>query len=86
MHAIVSNVRGPSEPLYLNGAKLVGVQSMGPLIEGVGLNFTGWSYVDTLHVGIVACREHVPDIWELADGVKAELKELLEAAEKASQV
>ncbi|MBW2274708.1 MAG: wax ester/triacylglycerol synthase family O-acyltransferase [Deltaproteobacteria bacterium] len=84
MHAIVSNVRGPREPRYLNGAKLVGLQSMGPLIEGVGLNFTGWSYVDTLHVGITACREHVPDIWALADGVETELEELLEAADNAA--
>ncbi|MBW2273707.1 MAG: wax ester/triacylglycerol synthase family O-acyltransferase [Deltaproteobacteria bacterium] len=84
MHAIVSNVRGPSAPLYLNGARLLELQSMGPLIDGVGLNFTGWSYVDKLSVGIVACREHVPDIWDLAKGVTAELKELLEAAEKVS--
>jgi WS/DGAT/MGAT family acyltransferase len=84
MHVIVSNVRGPSAPLYLNGSRLLELQSMGPLIDGVGLNFTGWSYIDKLHVGIVACREHVPDIWALADAIPAELKELLEAAEKAS--
>jgi WS/DGAT/MGAT family acyltransferase len=84
MHVIVSNVRGPASPLYLNGAEVVGLQSMGPLIDGVGLNFTGWSYRDTLHVGIVACREHVPDIWKLADTIPGELAELLTAAEKVT--
>lgn len=84
MHVIVSNVRGPESPLYLNGAALVGLQSMGPLIDGVGLNFTGWSYLDTLHLGIVACREHVPDLWDLADAIPGELAELLAAAEKAT--
>jgi diacylglycerol O-acyltransferase len=84
MHVIVSSVRGPDSQLYLNGAKLLELHSMGPLIDGVGLNFTGWSYVDTLQVGVVACREHVPDIWNLADGLTVELRELLEAAEKTA--
>lgn len=82
MHVIISNVRGPSAPLYTGGARIVELQSMGPLIDGVGLNFTGWSYVDTLSVGIVACREHVPDVAKLADGVRDELRLLLDAAEK----
>ena len=83
-HAIVSNVRGPAKPLYMNGARVTALQSMGPLIDGVGLNFTAWSYVDTLSVGIVACREHVPDVWKLADFLATELAELLEGAEKAA--
>ena len=82
IHAIVSNVRGPSETLYADGARVTGLQSMGPLVDGCGLNFTGWSYVDVMHVGIVVCREHVPDVWELCDGMEAELEELRVVAEK----
>ena len=32
-----------------------------------------------MNIGIVACREHVPEIWELAEGAEAELERLLEA-------
>jgi WS/DGAT/MGAT family acyltransferase len=81
-HLILSNVRGPNAPLYSNGAKVVALRSMGPLLDGAALNFTGWSYVDTMSVGIVACREHVPDVWDLADGVAHSLRELVEAATK----
>ena len=84
MHAIVSNVRGPGEPLYLNGARLLELQSMGPLDRRRRAQLHGLELRRHPHVGIVACREHVPDIWTLADGITTELKELLEAAEKVS--
>jgi len=76
---IVSNVRGPSEPIETAGSKVVELMSMGPIVDDQGLNFTGWSYLDTMTIGIVACREHVPDIWELAEGAERELEILLEA-------
>jgi WS/DGAT/MGAT family acyltransferase len=81
-HVILSNVRGPAAPIYSDGARVVALRSMGPILDDGGLNFTGWSYVDTMSVGIVACREHVPDLWALAEGVELSLRELREAAEK----
>ena len=74
---IVSNVRGPSEPIYSGGSKVVDLLSMGPIVDDQGLNFTGWSYLDKMNIGIVACREHVPDIWDLAEGAESELEILL---------
>ncbi|MDQ1519215.1 MAG: diacylglycerol O-acyltransferase / wax synthase, partial [Actinomycetota bacterium] len=76
-NVIVSNVAGPPRPLYRHGARLAHLISMGPLVEGLGLNFTGWSYVDEMTVAVMGCREHVPDIWELAAGLRASLDELL---------
>ena len=55
---------------------------MGPLSEGLGLNITGWSYADSMSIGVVACREPVSDIWELADRLPDALHELALAADK----
>lgn len=81
-NVIVSNVRGPSVPLYNAGARLMALQSMGPLVGDLGLNVTAWSYCDVMSVGVMACRERMPDIWEFADRFPAELAELRAAADK----
>ncbi len=78
-NTIVSNVRGP-KPLWLDGAEILDVQSMGQLASGLGLNLTGWTYRGQMHVGVVACPEHVPDLWDLADGLPVALAELKGAA------
>ncbi|MGI9602883.1 MAG: WS/DGAT/MGAT family O-acyltransferase [Acidimicrobiales bacterium] len=62
---IASNVPGPRVPLYANGARVTDVISMGPLVHDLGLNFTGWSYCDDFTIGVVACHEHMPDLWDL---------------------
>ena len=76
---IVSNVRGP-EPLWFDGAPVIEIVSVGELAMGLGLNLTGWSYHDRVAVGVAACPEHVPDLWDLVDGLSVALAELLEAA------
>lgn len=82
-NVIVSNVHGPREPLYTNGAKVVALRSMGPLAPQQGLNFTAWSYRDDFAIGIHACREHVPDIQVLTESFGPELEALRRAAETA---
>src|SRR5574341_163353 len=77
---IVSNVPGPPFPLYLAGAKLKMLCPLGPVMEGAGLNVTVISYMENLDVGLIACRESVPDLWDLADGFKDALEELKDAA------
>ena len=79
--AILSNVPGPRETLYSDGAMLVGVQSMGPVIERMGLNATAWSYCDDFSIGVVACRDRVPDLRDLVDRIPAELELLVIAAQ-----
>lgn len=79
-NVITSNVRGPDE-LRIDGALVEDLHSMGPLIYDLGLNLTGWSYRGTMSVGVVACREHVPDIWRLVDGLQLELDDLLVEAQ-----
>lgn len=81
-NVIVSNVPGPRVPLYMHGARLASLQSVGPLVAGQGLNLTAWSYVDDFTIGVLACREHVPDVRELAGAFPDALEELKLAAEK----
>ena len=82
-NAVISNVPGPTEPLYIAGAKLVELYSTGPILEGIGLNVTVWSYLGTLYFGLISCRELMPDLWDLTELLKGALKELLEAASTA---
>ncbi len=79
-NVIVSNVRGPARPLYVDGARVEALYSMGPLSLQQGLNFTAWSYLDDFAVGLHACREHVPDLEVLAGALRLELDLLTSAA------
>jgi diacylglycerol O-acyltransferase len=67
VNLVVSSVPGPRTPLYIAGARLDAIYSMGPILEGVGLNITVWSYVDDLEFGIVAERDSLPDLARLRD-------------------
>ena len=44
--------------------------------DGIGLNMTVQSYVDTLDFGLVSCRELVPDLWDMLDMCLNEVKVL----------
>ena len=79
INLIVSNVPGPSAPLYVAGARLVGIWSMGPILENIGLNITVWSYLDQLNFGLVACPDAVPDLRALAGYLHDALEELRKA-------
>jgi WS/DGAT/MGAT family acyltransferase len=79
-NVILSNVKGPSQQRWANGSKVVAIRSIGPLSGDIGLNITCWSYMDTLNIGLVACREHMPDIWDLAEQFPVEMEKLLAAA------
>ncbi len=75
----ISNVPGPSFPLYLAGARMVHFHPLGPVAEGAGLNFTVLSYCGRLHFGLNGCRETVPRLAELPEMLAESLEELLVA-------
>ena len=77
---IVSNVPGPGVPLYMAGAKMVAMYPIGPIIEGVGVNVTVFSYLDAIYVGIQADWDLVPDIDVIAESIPESLAELVDAA------
>jgi diacylglycerol O-acyltransferase len=80
----ISNVPGPQFPLYMAGARLVGFYPMGPLNDGAGLNMTLISYLGTIHFGLVACPDLIPDVDHLAALMPEALEELRKAAAAAS--
>ena len=79
---IISNVPGPTMPLYLNGAELLAFYPHGPIFEGVGLNLTVMSYQDSVDIGVIGCRDSVQDADQLATGFVDAIERLRAAAER----
>jgi len=50
----VSNVPGPRQAGRIAGAPVEQFLSVGPLVFGVGVNITVWSYVDQLNISVLA--------------------------------
>ena len=78
-YVIISNVPGPAEKVTGNYGTLVDIYSMGPLVEGCGLNITVWSYAGNLNFSLMGCKKAVPDIERLADGLSDAMVELQKA-------
>jgi diacylglycerol O-acyltransferase len=79
---VISNIPGPPIPLYFNGARLVALHPLGPVMDGAGLNVTVLSNEDIIGFGFIADRELMPGLWELSDAVPAAVEELLDAAKR----
>ena len=58
---LVSSVRGSEVPIYMAGARLVAQLPISIVVDGIGLNCTGFSYAGTLWICAVSCREMLPD-------------------------
>jgi len=82
---VISNVPGPRESLYMGSSKLLHYYPVSTIAEGQGLNITVQSYEDKLDLGLVGCRELLPDLWHLIDDVEVEIQELVAAARAASE-
>ena len=74
---IISNVPGPAYPLYSAGARLEHFYPVSAIADGQGLNMTVQSYDGNLDFGFIACRELVPDVWDLTDYLHESMQELL---------
>ena len=75
---VISNIPGPKEQLYWNGAPLLGTYPVSAVFHGFALNITFVSYHGNLDFGIVACRETVPHVQRLIDYLEQSLVELEE--------
>ena len=62
---IISNVPGPRETLYWNGARLLGSYPLSIPINGMALNITCTSYDGNLAFGLTGCRRTVPHLQRL---------------------
>jgi len=73
---IISNVPGPRETLYMNGARLQGVYPMAIPYHGQALNITLASYEDNIEFGLTGCRRRVPHLQRLLGHLETSLAEL----------
>jgi hypothetical protein len=77
MNLVISNVPGPRETLYSNGAKMLTHYPVSIPTHGQGLNITATSYVDRLYFSITACAVAVPDAAKLRNDIMTAYHELL---------
>ncbi len=79
-NVVISNVPGPKQRMYLNGARLDGMYPVSIPVNGIALNITCTSYVDNLAFGFTGCRRTVPHLQRLLVHVESELEALEKAA------
>ena len=73
---VISNVPGPSEALYWNGARLEGVYPMSIPTDGQALNITVTSYNGDMEFGLTGCRRTVPHLQRLLGHLDWALEQL----------
>ena len=84
----ITNVPGPQQPWYLNGARLLLSTGAAPIIDGMGLIITAISYNGEIVFSFTACRKMLPDPEFLATCATESFRGLEKAAKakaKASQ-
>jgi hypothetical protein len=84
-NVLISNVRGPTEPLYLNGARLEALCPVSTLIAGMGLNITFMSYAGKVVVGFTCNATSLPGAERLARYTREAFAELERAARKPAR-
>lgn len=72
----ISNVPGPDEVQYWNGARLDGFYPLPLVFDGYALNITQASYAGTFEFGIAADRRAVPQVQRLIDDIEDALAAL----------
>jgi diacylglycerol O-acyltransferase len=82
-NVVISNVPGPKETMYWNGAQLDGFYPVSIVLDGMALNMTLTSYVDKLEFGLIACRKALPSMQRLLGYLDDALDELEQAAKFA---
>ena len=75
-NVVVSNVPGPRETLYSNGARMLTHYPVSIPAHGLGVNITVQSYLDKLYIGITACAKALPDADVLRDDLLDEYEAL----------
>jgi WS/DGAT/MGAT family acyltransferase len=79
-HLVVSSIRGPQEPMYLAGARMVSYHPVLPIQERTALSIAVTSLVGTMGFGFTADWDAVPDIDMLSEGVIESFAELKKEA------
>jgi diacylglycerol O-acyltransferase len=73
---VISNVPGPRQPMYWNGARLDGLYPLSIVLDGQALNITVTSYSNEIAFGLTGCRRSVPHLQRLLTHLEDELSAL----------
>jgi hypothetical protein len=73
---VISNVPGPKQPMYFNGAQLDGLYPVSIVLDGQAVNVTLCSRDKYLDFGIIGCRTSVPHLQRLLTHLETSLAEL----------
>ena len=79
-NTIVTNVPGPPVPLYSVGAKLVGMQGLICLSDGMTLGHVVQSYDGQASITFTACRKALPDPEFYSECIQRSFGEMIAAA------
>lgn len=75
-NVLISNVPGPREPLFWNGARLRGMYPVSMPMDRLALNITILSYCDHLEFGLTACRRTMPSMQRMLAHIEAGIAKL----------
>ena len=78
----ITNVPGPSIPMYLNGARMTYFSAIMPINDGLGLVFAVTSYDGKIIVSPTSCREQMPDPEVFAQCLRDCFQEYLASARR----
>lgn len=79
-NVVISNVPGPRDTLYWNGARLEGMYPVSIVLDRMALNMTLTSYQDQIEFGLIGCRRTLPSLQRLLDYLENSLAELEQVA------
>lgn len=83
-NVVISNVPGPRETRYLNGAEMFSVHPVSFVMQGQALNITLYTYADKITFVFTACRESLPSVQHLVGHTMNALEELEKALDVQS--
>ncbi len=74
--AVMTNVPGPKEPLYMAGSRLNSLMFWVPVYGNTGMGISIMSYAGTVMVGIMTDTCMVPDPMTIAENFNVELRDM----------
>jgi hypothetical protein len=80
VNTVVTNVPGPPVPIYSFGAKLIHMQGLLCLLDGVALGHVVQSYIGQATISFTACRDAMPDPEFYAQCLQDSYEEMCAAA------
>jgi hypothetical protein len=78
----VTNVPGPTVPMYLNGARMTYFSAIMPINDGLGLVFAVTSYDGKIIISPTSCREQIADPEFFALCIRESFQEYLALADR----